>query len=159
VASGRQTDGGENDILKAYFEKLETPVTWSGLPTKPFYGPDDGDLHYRRDLNDPGKFPYARGVHADMYRDRLWTRREVCGFGSARDTNQRLRFQISQGVSGLSIIGDNNSSLTIDADHPMATPEAGLQGVSVSSLRDMEDLFEGIPIDKVSVSFDISGLN
>ena len=159
MASGRQNDG-ENDILKAYFEKLETPATWSGLPTKPFYGPEDGaGLDYHRDLGDPGEFPYARGVHADMYRGRLWTKREVCGFGSAGDTNQRLRFQISQGVSGLSIIGDNNSSLTIDADHPMATLEAGLQGVSVSSLRDMEDLFEGIPIDKVSVSFDLSGLN
>jgi methylmalonyl-CoA mutase N-terminal domain/subunit len=160
MASGRQNDGGENDILKAYYEKLATPATWSGLPTKPFYGPEDrAGLDYLRDLGDPGEFPYARGVHADMYRGRLWTRREVCGFGSARDTNQRLRFQISQGVSGLSIIGDNNSSLTIDADHPMATLEAGLQGVSVSSLRDMEDLFEGIPIDKVSVSFDLSGLN
>lgn len=159
MASGRQNDG-ENDILKAYFEKLETPATWSGLPTKPFYGLEDGaGLDYHRDLGDPGEFPYARGVHADMYRGRLWTKREVCGFGSAGDTNQRLRFQISQGVSGLSIIGDNNSSLTIDADHPMATLEAGLQGVSVSSLRDMEDLFEGIPIDKVSVSFDLSGLN
>ncbi|HEY6395205.1 MAG TPA: methylmalonyl-CoA mutase family protein, partial [Candidatus Binataceae bacterium] len=144
MASNQRSQQGD-ELLKAYFEKLERPSTWSGLPTKPFYSPADvSDLDYRRDLNDPGEFPYARGVHADMYRGRLWTRREVCGFGSARDTNQRLRFQISQGVSGLSIIGDNNSSLTIDADHPMATLEAGLQGVSVSSLRDMEDLFEGI---------------
>jgi methylmalonyl-CoA mutase, N-terminal domain len=159
MASNQPAAQGE-ELLKAYFEKLERPSTWSGLPTKPFYSPADANgLDYRRDLNDPGEFPYARGVHADMYRGRLWTRREVCGFGSAGDTNQRLRFQISQGVSGLSIIGDNNSSLTIDADHPMATLEAGLQGVSVSSLRDMEDLFEGIPIDKVSVSFDLSGLN
>jgi methylmalonyl-CoA mutase, N-terminal domain len=160
MGSGKADDGGENDILKAYFEKLETPATWSGLPTKPFYGPADAaGLDYRRDLGDPGDFPYARGVHADMYRGRLWTRREVCGFGSARDTNQRLRFQLAQGVSGLSVIGDNNSSLTIDADHPMAIAEAGVQGVSVNSLRDMEDLFDQIPIEKVSVSFDISGLN
>ncbi|MFZ0244691.1 acyl-CoA mutase large subunit family protein [Candidatus Binatus sp.] len=159
MASNQRSEQGD-ELLRAYFEKLERPSTWSGLPTKPFYSPADAsDLDYRRDLNDPGEFPYARGVHADMYRGRLWTRREVCGFGSARDTNQRLRFQISQGVSGLSIIDDNNGSLTIDADHPMATLEAGLQGVSVSSLRDMEDLFEGIPIDKVSVSFDISGLD
>lgn len=160
MASGTPNDGGESDLLKAYFEKLETPATWSGLPTKPFYRPEDqADLDYRRDLGDPGEFPYARGVHADMYRGRLWTRREVCGFGSARDTNQRLRFQLSQGVSGLSVIDDNNGSLGIDADHPVGIAEAGLQGVSVSSLRDMEDLFDGIPIDKVSVSFDISGLD
>ena len=128
MASNQPSEQGD-ELLKAYFEKLERPATWSGLPNKPFYSPADAaELDYRRDLNDPGEFPYARGVHADMYRGRLWTKREVCGFGSGSDTNQRLRFQISQGVSGLSVIGDNNSSLTIDADHPMATPEAGLQG-------------------------------
>jgi methylmalonyl-CoA mutase, N-terminal domain len=159
VGSNRQNSQDEA-LLRAYFEKMERPTTWSGLPTKPFYSPSDiGDLDYRRDLNDPGEFPYGRGVYADMYRGRLWTRREVCGFGSARDTNQRMRFQITQGVSGLSIIDDNNGSLTIDADHPMAVAEAGLQGVSVNSLRDMEELFDGIPIDKVSVSFDLSGLD
>jgi len=157
--ASNQSNGGD-ELLKAYFQKLERPSTWSGLPTKPVYSPADvSGLDYGRDLNDPGEFPYARGVHADMYRGRLWTRREVCGFGSARDTNQRLRFQIAQGVSGLSVINDNNGSLTIDADHPMAVAEGGVQGVSVSSLRDMEDLFAEIPIDKVSVAFDISGLD
>lgn len=157
--AGNDGDGGD-DLLKRYFEKLESPATWSGIPTKQFYTPDDARrLDYARELGNPGEFPYARGVHADMYRGRLWTRREVCGFGSARDTNQRLRFQLEQGVTGLSVIHDNNGSLTIDADHPMAVAEAGLQGVSVSSLREMEQLFEGIPIDKVSVSFDLSGLN
>ena len=150
----------DDALLQAYFEKMEKPATWSGIPTNPFYSPADaGGFDYARDLGDPGRFPYARGVHADMYRGRMWTRREVCGFGSARDTNGRMRFQISQGVSGLSVIDDNNGSLTIDADHPLAVAEAGLQGVSVSSLRDMEDLFDGIPIDKVSVSFDLSGLD
>ena len=159
MASNEQTDQ-DGALLRAYFEKMERPATWSGVPTKPFYSPaETSGLDYRRDLNDPGEFPYARGVHADMYRGRLWTRREVCGFGSARATNQRLRFQMSQGVSGLSIIDDNNGSLTIDADHPLAVAEAGLQGVSVSSLRDMEELFDEIPIDKVSVSFDLSGLD
>lgn len=152
-------DGGGDDLLKRYFEKLESPATWSGIPTRQFYSADDVRLDYRRDLGNPGEFPYARGVHADMYRGRLWTRREVCGFGSARDTNQRLRFQLEQGVTGLSVINDNNGSLTLDADHPMAVAEAGVQGVSVSSLREMEQLFDRIPIDKVSVSFDLSGLN
>lgn len=147
-------------LLRAYFEKMEKPATWSGIPTSAFYSPADANgQNYVRDLGDPGDFPYARGVHPDMYRGRLWTRREVCGFGSGRDTNGRLRFQIAQGVSGLSVIGDNNSSITIDADHPMGVLEAGLQGVSVNSLRDMEELFDGIPIDKVSVSFNLSGLN
>ena len=159
MSAVRRPDEGD-DLLRAYFERLGSPTTWSGLATKSFYGSDDlRNLDYRRDLGDPGDFPYARGVHADMYRGRLWTRREVCGFGSARDTNQRLRFQIAQGVSGLSVINDNNGSLTIDADHPMAVAEGGVQGVSLSSLRDMEDLFEEIPIDKVSVAFDLSGLD
>lgn len=158
--AANEQSGKDDALLRAYFEKMEKPATWSGLPTNPFYAPTNAEeLDYVRDLNDPGQFPYTRGVHADMYRGRLWTRREVCGFGSARDTNARLRFQISQGVSGLSIIDDNNGSLTIDADHPLAVAEAGLQGVSVSSLRDMEELFDGIPIDKVSVSFDLSGLD
>jgi len=148
------------DLEDAYFEQLNAAETWSGIPTRLLYRPEDtAGLDYARDLGDPGEYPFTRGVHRDMYRGRLWTRREVCGFGSARDTNARLRFQIAQGVSGLSIIDDNAGSLGIDADHPRAIPEAGVQGVSLSSLRDMEDLFEGIPIDRVSVAFDISGLD
>jgi methylmalonyl-CoA mutase N-terminal domain/subunit len=149
-----------HDIEAAYLEKLKMSETWSGIPTRPVYQPGDTrDLDYAADLGDPGEYPYTRGVHPDMYRGRLWTRREVCGFGSPRDTNARLRFQIAQGVSGLSVIDDNNGSLGIDADHPRGVVEAGVQGVSVSSLRDMEALFEGIPIERVSVAFDISGLD
>jgi methylmalonyl-CoA mutase N-terminal domain/subunit len=148
------------EIEEAYFEKLKTPATWSGIPTKPLYGPKDiAELDYARDLGNPGDYPFARGVYPDMYRGRLWTRREVCGFGSPQDTNRRLRFQIEQGVSGLSVIDDNNGSLGIDADHPMGVLEAGVQGVSLNSLRDMEELLEGIPIEKVSMSFDLSGLD
>ncbi|MBI4589214.1 MAG: methylmalonyl-CoA mutase [Candidatus Rokubacteria bacterium] len=151
---------GAHDLEEAYFERLKTSETWSGIPTRPLYRPEDlRELDYGRDLGDPGEYPYTRGVHRDMYRGRLWTRREVCGFGSARDTNARLRFQIAQGVSGLSVIDDNAGSLGIDADHPRGIAEAGVQGVSVSSLRDMEELFDGIPIDRVSVAFDISGLD
>jgi methylmalonyl-CoA mutase, N-terminal domain len=156
----RSVAPSSGELEQVYFEKLKNRATWSGIPTKTFYEPDDvAELDYRRDLANPGDYPFTRGVHGDMYRGRLWTRREVCGFGSPKDTNRRLRFQIEQGVSGLSVIDDNNGSLGIDADHPMGIHEAGVQGVSVSSLRDMEELLEGIPIDKVSMSFDISGLD
>ncbi len=147
-------------LEQAYFESAKQHLTWSGLACKEAYGPQDvGALAYAERLGDPGQYPYTRGVYGNMYRGRLWTRREVCGFGSGRDTNERMRFQVANGVSGLSVIDDNNGSLGIDADHPMGIGDAGVQGVSVSSLADFEDLFDGIPIERVSVSFDISGLD
>ncbi len=154
------TDEFHSALERAYFEAAQQNLTWSGLPCKASYGPADLDAAaYAERLGDPGQYPYTRGVHADMYRGRLWTRREVCGFGSGRDTNERMRFQVANGVSGLSVIDDNNGSLGIDADHPLGLGDAGVQGVSVSSLADFEDLFDGIPIERVSVSFDISGLD
>jgi len=147
-------------LEQACFEAAEQHLTWSGLACKESYGPADlADSVYDTHLGDPGEYPYTRGVHRNMYRGRLWTRREVCGFGSGRDTNARMRFQVANGVSGLSVIDDNNGSLGIDADHPMGLVYAGVQGVSVSSLADFEDLFDGIPMENVSVSFDISGLD
>ncbi|MDP6345922.1 MAG: methylmalonyl-CoA mutase family protein, partial [Alphaproteobacteria bacterium] len=120
---------------------------------------DVQDLDYNQAVSDPGRYPYTRGIYETMYRGRLWTKREVCGFGSGRDTNERMRFQIANGVSGLSIITDNNGSLGIDADHPMGITDAGTQGVSVSSLADFEELFAEVPIDRVSIAFDNSGLD
>ncbi len=154
------SDDPSKTLEQAYTKAATQNETWSGLPCKNVYGPDDLDsLDYGSELADPGQFPYTRGIHENMYRGRLWTKREVCGFGSGRDTNARMRFQIENGVSGLSIIDDNNGSLCIDADHPMGINDAGVQGVSVSSLADFEDLFDDIPIDRVSVAFDISGLD
>lgn len=147
-------------LEQAYKAGSTETTTWSGLPCKEFYGPGDiGSNDYSQSVADPGEFPYTRGIHRNMYRGRLWTKREVCGFGSGRDTNQRMRYQLANGVTGLSVINDNNGSLGIDADHPMGIHDNGMQGVSVSSLADFEDLFEGVPIDKVSVAFDISGLD
>lgn len=135
--------------------------TWSGLPCKEVYGPEDvRSFDYAQNLGHPGQFPYTRGIHANMYRGRVWTKREVCGFGSGRDTNGRMRYQLAHGVTGLSVINDNNGSLCIDADHPMGIHDAGMQGVSVSSLADFETLFDGINIDSgLSIAFDISGLD
>jgi len=130
---------------------------FSELPRKGIYTPEDlADLDYPRDLGFPGEYPYTRGVHRDMFRGRLWTRREVCGFGSGKDTNARLRFQMREGASGLSVILDNPGSLVIDPDHPMAREAVGVQGASICHLGDMIDLLEGIPIEKISLACDYS---
>lgn len=147
-------------LERAYRAGATETTTWSGLPCKEFYGPQDvRTSEYAASIADPGSFPYTRGIHRNMYRGRLWTKREVCGFGSGRDTNQRMRYQLANGVTGLSVINDNNGSLGVDADHPMGIHDNGMQGVSVSSLADFEELFDGIPIDKVSMAFDLSGLD
>lgn len=154
------TDDPTDAIERSYVEGAPQTGTWSGLPCKDVYRPEDvSGLDYAAELGDPGDPPYTRGIHPNMYRGRLWTRREVCGFGSGSDTNRRMRFQIGSGVSGLSIIDDNNGSLCIDADHPLGLADAGVQGVSISSLADFEALFDEIPIERVSVAFDISGLD
>jgi len=144
-------------LTEAYFEKPKKTETWSGFPLKEVYAPADvRRISYRRDVGDPGRFPYTRGIYRDMYRGRYWTRREVCGYGTAADTNERLKFHIEEGASGLSVIPDVPSHLGIDGDHPQARDEVGLQGAPLTSLRDMEDLVAGIPLDKITMSFNES---
>jgi methylmalonyl-CoA mutase N-terminal domain/subunit len=105
----------------------------------------------------PGQWPYTRGIHPTGYRGKLWTMRQFAGFGSARDTNARFKFLLSQGQTGLSVAFDFPTLMGYDADHPRSEGEVGKTGVSISSLADMETLFEGIPLDKVSTSMTING--
>jgi len=105
----------------------------------------------------PGSFPYARGIHPTMYRGRLWTMRQFAGFGTARDTNARYKFLLDRGQTGLSVAFDFPTLMGYDADHPRSEGEVGKCGVAISSLADMEDLFEGIPLDRVSTSMTING--
>ncbi len=143
--------------LKSYQESTSVRKTWSGLPLKNVYGPDDSrKAHYERDVADPGQFPYTRGIHADMFRGRLWTLREVCGYGTPEETNERCRFLMGEGVGGLNVIPDNPSIMGLDSDHPRAVDDVGLQGVPLSSLQDMELLMQGIPMEKVSMSLIVS---
>jgi len=107
-------------------------------------------------LENPGEYPFTRGIYADMYRGRLWTMRQYAGFGTAQESNARYRFLLSQGQTGLSIAFDLPTQMGMDPDHPMAAGEVGRVGVSVASLRDMEVLLEGIPLDRVSVSMTIN---
>ncbi|MBM3813474.1 MAG: methylmalonyl-CoA mutase [Acidimicrobiia bacterium] len=126
--------------------------TLSGLPVKPFYGPDDPPAP----LEPPGQFPYTRGIHPEMYRRRLWTMRQFSGFATPEQTNQRYRYLLEQGQTGLSVAFDLPTLMGFDADHASSLGEVGKCGVSICSLEDMETLFDGIPLDKVSVSMTIN---
>jgi methylmalonyl-CoA mutase N-terminal domain/subunit len=111
---------------------------------------------YVRDLGFPGEFPYTRGVQPTMFRGRLWTMRQYAGFGSAAETNQRYRYLLGQGQTGLSVAFDLPTQMGYDADHLMARSEVGKVGVSIGSVEDMAELFEGIPLDRVSTSMTIN---
>src|SRR6266404_1296713 len=108
------------------------------------------------ELGRPGEFPYTRGIYRDMYRSRPWTMRQYAGFGTAEESNQRYRYLISQGTTGLSVAFDLPTQIGLDSDHPLAVGEVGRVGVAISSLADMERLFEGIPLDQVSTSMTIN---
>src|SRR3989442_9455129 len=108
------------------------------------------------ELGRPGEFPYPRGIYGEMYRARPWTMRQYAGFGTAEETNRRYRYLISQGTTGLSVAFDLPTQIGLDSDHPLAAGEVGRTGVAISSLADMERLFEGIPLDKVSTSMTIN---
>ncbi len=141
------------DIQDAYREGAKGSKTWSGLPLQEAYIPEDlKNIEYSREINHPGEFPFVRGIHANLYRKRLWTRREVCGFGAPQDTNRRLKFQAAEGATGLLIIFDVPTTFGIDADHPRAENEVGVVGVSISSLKDMETVLEGISTADNTVS-------
>ena len=148
----RKPDAPRTGHLDAYFEKPARLRTWSGLEVKPVYRPEDVAGDYEERLGDPGQFPYARGIHTDMYRGKFWTRREVCGYGSPDDTNQRMKFLLTQGASGLNVIFDIPTMTGMDADHPMVEEEVGVQGTSLSTVEDMEALMAGLPLDGISMS-------
>ena len=132
--------------------------TSSGTLIKRLYTPQDvKDLDYLRDLGFPGEFPFTRGLHATMYRGRLWTMRQFSGFGTAEQTNKRFKYLLKEGETGLSIAFDYPTIMGRDSDDPLARGEVGKCGVAVSSLRDMEILFDGIPLDKVTTSMTING--
>ncbi|MDP1568517.1 MAG: methylmalonyl-CoA mutase family protein [Vicinamibacterales bacterium] len=126
-------------------------------PARPFVHPDDlSGFEPDRDLGYPGTFPYTRGIQPTMYRGRLWTMRQYAGFGTAAESNQRYRYLLSQGVSGLSVAFDLPTQIGYDSDHTLAAGEVGRVGVAIDSLDDMAALFDGIPLDKVSTSMTIN---
>ncbi len=131
--------------------------TISGNKVEILYTPDDlENFDYERDLGFPGEFPFTRGIHKNMYRGRLWTMRQFAGFGTPEDTNKRFKYLLEHGQTGLSVAFDLPTLMGWDADAPMSEGEVGICGVSVSSLLDMEKLFDGIPLGEVSTSMTIN---
>jgi methylmalonyl-CoA mutase N-terminal domain/subunit len=157
-----------NDALKAWQEKILEPAlkrrperkdifqTSSGIHLERFYLPTFPDPRYREQIGFPGDYPYTRGVQATMYRGLLWTMRQYAGYATAEESNRRYRYLIDQGLTGLSVAFDLPSQIGYDADDPIASGEVGKVGVSVSCLDDMEQLFEGIPLEQVSTSMTIN---
>jgi len=137
--------------------KIPPRTTISGKKIKEIYTPlDVQNLRYKEDLGFPGFFPYTRGIHPTMYHGRLWTMRQFSGFGSAKDTNKRYKYLLSHGQTGLSVAFHLPTIMGIDSDHPYAEGEVGKCGVAIDSLADMEVLFDGIPLDKITTSMTIN---
>src|SRR3974390_3234256 len=137
--------------------RKEPPTTVSSVPIEALYTPDD--LHNfdpDADLGYPGQYPFTRGVHASMYRSRLWTMRQFAGFGTPRQTNERFKFLLAKGQTGLSTAFDLPTLMGLDSDDPRAVGEVGRLGVAVDTLDDMRELFDGINLGKVSVSMTIN---
>jgi len=132
--------------------------TVSGLENKLVYGPEDVDRDkYLEKLGFPGQYPYTRGVHSTMYRGKLWTMRQFAGYGTPKETNQRFKYLLKAGQTGLSVAFDMPTLMGYDADHALAEGEVGKCGVNISSLQDMEILFDGIDLGEVSTSMTING--
>src|SRR6185436_17675969 len=132
-------------------------TTISGVPVEPVYGPENlCGFEPARDLGEPGRFPYTRGIHESMYRGRLWTMRQFSGFATPEETNRRYHYLLEQGQTGLSVAFDLPTLMGYDADHMLSEGEVGKCGVAISSLADMETLFSGIPLADVTTSMTIN---
>jgi methylmalonyl-CoA mutase N-terminal domain/subunit len=128
----------------------------SGVENEPLYAPESAELDYERDLGFPGVYPFTRGVYPSMYRGRLWTMRQFAGFGTAAETNERFRYLLEHGQTGLSTAFDMPTLMGYDSDHARSEGEVGREGVAIDSLADMETLFSGIPLGEVSTSMTIN---
>src|SRR5712692_5902428 len=143
--------------LEKSAERAAEFTTVSGHPIRRLYTPADlTGWDPGRDLGKPGEPPYTRGIHPTMYRGRLWTMRQFAGYGTAEDTNRRFRYLLSQGQTGLSVAFDLPTLMGYDSDHPLSQGEVGKCGVAISSLADMEVLFDQIPLADVTTSMTIN---
>jgi methylmalonyl-CoA mutase N-terminal domain/subunit len=131
----------------------------AGIPVKPVYGPEDlVGRDPARDIGQPGEYPYTRGIHKHMYRDRVWTMRQYIGFGTPEETNERFKYLMAHGQDALNVAFDLPTQLGLDSDDPRAEGEVGRVGMAIDTLADMEAAFAGIPLDRVSVSLTINGM-
>ncbi len=143
---------GKKDVAEpGYREKVRRTKSWSAIDLKEVYSPGDADKdNYKKNIGDPGQYPYTRGIYPNMYRGKLWTRRQPWGFGTPEDTNKQMKYLISHGNTGLMVFRDQPTMHGLDSDHPLARGEVGVSGVPLVSMDDMEDLFDDIPLDEIS---------
>ncbi|OLC16520.1 MAG: methylmalonyl-CoA mutase [Candidatus Rokubacteria bacterium 13_1_40CM_69_27] len=138
---------------------MKEVILHAGIPVKPVYGPEDlAGRDFARDVGRPGEYPYTRGIHPHMYRERLWTMRQYIGLGTPMETNARFKYLMAHGQDALNVAFDLPTQLGLDSDHPRAEGEVGMVGMAVDSLADMEEAFAGILLDRVSVSLTINGM-
>jgi methylmalonyl-CoA mutase N-terminal domain/subunit len=160
ISGKRKTweEGSLRSHLEKHPEWKEDFITTSSVPIKRLYTPEDiQNYDYLKHLNFPSQYPFTRGVQPTMYRGKLWTMRMFSGFGTAEESNKRYKYLLDHGETGLSVAFDFPTLYGFDSDHPMAKGEFGKCGVAVSSLKDMEILFNGIPLDKITTSMTING--
>lgn len=140
-------------------EDIKEVILESGISIKPVYGPEDiKDLKYKADLNDPGEYPFTRGIHKFMYRKTPYTMRQYSGFGTPKETNERFKFLISQGQTGLNVAFDLPTQMGLDSDDPLAEGDVGRVGMAVDSLRDFEEAFKDIPLDRIGSGLTINAV-
>ncbi len=145
------------DSLRNSPEQKDKFTTISFTPVDPLYIPDQKKIEdYEKEIGFPGQYPFTRGIQTTMYRGKLWTMRQYAGYGSAKESNKRYRYLLEQGITGLSVAFDLPTQIGYDSDNPIAHGEVGKVGVAIDTLADMEILFEGIPLDKVSTSMTIN---
>jgi len=140
-------------------EEIKEVILESGIRVKPVYVPEDiKDLDYARDLGNPGEYPYTRGIHPQMYRRLPWTIRQYAGFGTPQETNERFKFLIANGQTGLNVAFDLPTQLGLDSDDPLAEGEVGRVGMAVDTLQDFEIAFAGIQLDRIGTSLTINAI-
>jgi methylmalonyl-CoA mutase N-terminal domain/subunit len=150
-------DNKYEKTVNRFGERKDEFKSDSGRTVKPLYTPLDlEDIDYEENINYPGKYPFTRGVYPTMYRSKFWTMRQYAGFGNAKETNQRFRYLLDQGQTGLSVAFDLPTQIGYDSDHPLARGEVGKVGVAIDTLADMEVLFDQIPLEEVSTSMTIN---
>jgi methylmalonyl-CoA mutase N-terminal domain/subunit len=157
----RGIEGGAEEWKRELYDATpergdELSSTISGLENEPLYSPENVDIEYESSLGYPGVYPFTRGVYPSMYRGKLWTMRQFAGFGTAEETNERFRYLLEHGQTGLSTAFDMPTLMGYDSDHPRSLGEVGREGVAIDSLADMETLFSGIPLGGVSTSMTIN---
>lgn len=146
----------KKSLKQRYFEEGKRNTTWSGIPLKTTYGPGDiKGIDHDEDIGSPGEYPYTRGIYENMYRGRLWSRREITGCSTPQLTNERFKMLLNEGETAINMIGDQPTQITLDSDHPLAEDSVGRSGVPICSINDMWTILDGIPLDEVSTMFSL----